>query len=82
MKLNAHKFALAAGVLWAVCMFLLTWIAMATGYAEGFLNLVSSVYPWYSVSIGGSILGFIWGFIDGYVGCWLFAALYNKLLKD
>ncbi len=82
MKLNTNKFALAGGILWALYMFVLTWLAMFGGYAEGFLNMVSGIYPWYTISVGGSILGLIWGFVDGYVGCWLFAALYNKLLKD
>jgi len=82
MKLNAHKFALAAGILWAIAMFVFTWIAVGTGYLGDFLNIIAGVYPGYSVTAGGSFLGLVYGFIDGYVGCWLFAALYNKLLKE
>ncbi|MCL5007018.1 MAG: bacteriophage holin [Patescibacteria group bacterium] len=81
MKLNANKFGLAAGIFWAVILFVFTLIAATTGYGTGWLqSFVATIYPGYTVSVFGSVLGLIYGFIDGYVGCWLFAALYNKLV--
>jgi hypothetical protein len=52
---------------------------MYTGYSTEFLNLIASIYPGYSISWSGSIVGLAYGFADGFVGLFLLAWLYNKL---
>jgi hypothetical protein len=77
--LQPTKFGLAGGILWGLCMFVTTIISMYTGYASQWLMLMSNVYPGYSISGSGSLLGLLYGFIDGFVGLFLLAWIYNKL---
>lgn len=77
--LNAKGFAMAGGILGAIIMFIVTLISLGNGYASEFLNLMSGVYPGYEVNGVGVITGAIYGFIDGFIGCYVFAWLYNKI---
>jgi len=79
--LNAKNFGLAAGILWAVMLFIGTFIAMLTGWSVGFLNLFIGLYPGYSISIIGAFIGAMYGFIDAFIGCYIFIWLYNWLQK-
>jgi hypothetical protein len=76
--LNAKKLGAAAGIIWGLCMFVCTLIAMHTGYAKAFLLLMKSIYPGYTISFTGSLLGFLYGFADAFIGFFLLAWLYNK----
>lgn len=78
MKLNVKAFALACGILWAVCAFILGLLAM-NGYAEAFVTLIGSGYLGYEASMPGALIGAAWGFFDAFIGGWVFAWLYNKL---
>jgi len=80
-QLNTNKFGLAGGILWGAIMFVCTILALGIGYSSEFLGLFSSIYPGYTVSGIGVITGLIYGFIDGFVGCWLFAKIYNGLIR-
>ena len=79
MEVNAKNAGLAMGILWAVCLFVVTLISIWTGWAEGFLTLMGGVYPGYSIGYLGAVIGAVYGFVDGFVGMWLLAWLYNKL---
>ncbi|MBI3090620.1 MAG: bacteriophage holin [Candidatus Tectomicrobia bacterium] len=81
MKLNALNLGLAAGILWAAVMFVMTLISAGTGYSGEFLKMMSGIYPGYRVSVAGSIIGLIYGFVDGFVGLYLFGKLYNWLTR-
>jgi hypothetical protein len=65
MRLNVKAFALAGGILWAFCMFTLTWWTMIFSY---------------SISPIGSVIGAVYGFFDAGIGCAIFALLYNLLV--
>ncbi|HUJ77285.1 MAG TPA: bacteriophage holin [bacterium] len=81
MKLHALKFGLAAGIFWGVCLFLFTWVASLSGYGTPWLQaVVVPIYPGYTVSPLGSVLGLVYGFLDGIIGCSIFAWLYNRLV--
>lgn len=80
--LNTKNFALAGGILWAICMLVLTLLSLYTGYAAEFMRLFSGVYPGYDISVSGSLIGAAYGFIDAFVGLYIFAWLYNKLNKN
>jgi hypothetical protein len=41
------------------------------------LQLLEHYFPWYSVSLSGSLLGLSYGFFTGFVGGWGFAFLRN-----
>ena len=81
MMLDAKKFGLAGGIFWGLCMFIMTLVCMFTGYAMQFLILMADIYPGYTISGFGSIVGLIYGFLDGFIGLFVFAWLYNKLVK-
>lgn len=81
MKLNARNLGLAAGILWAAVMLVMTLISAGTGYSGEFLKMMASIYPGYRVSVAGSIIGLVYGFVDGFVGLYLFAKLYNWLTR-
>ncbi len=79
MKLNAVSLGVAGGILWGAMMLILTWICMANGYASMWLEVMSSVYPGYSISFAGSIIGLLYGFADGFIGLFILGWLYNQL---
>jgi hypothetical protein len=77
--LNATKLGIAGGIVWGVSMLIFTLLSFYTGYAQPFLVLMASVYPGYTISLWGSIIGLIYGFIDAFIGFFLLAWIYNKL---
>ncbi len=79
--INPKRLGLAGGILWALCMFFCTIIALYTGYAKQWLLIMGDIYPGYTISLWGSVLGLIYGFIDGFVGLFLLIWIYNKLPK-
>ncbi|UCD04590.1 MAG: bacteriophage holin [Candidatus Woesearchaeota archaeon] len=81
MKINPKIFGLTGGIMWGICMFVMTLAAVATGYSEGILNIMATIYPGYSISIAGAFIGLIFGFIDMFIGLYIFAWLYNYLDK-
>ncbi len=80
-KLNPLAFGLAAGIFWGVMLGGWTLLGYWTGYGREILELITQIYPGYSVSLIGSCLGLVYGFLDGFVACVLFAWLYNRLAK-
>ncbi len=80
-KLDARRFGLAGGILWGVILFLTTLFSLPTNYAVDFLEIIVSVYPGYTISLGGSFVGLIYGFIDASIAGFIFAWLYNWLSR-
>ena len=80
MKLDAKAFALASGVVWGVVVFLATILSLVRHGGET-LSKLAQVYPGYTVSFVGSIIGLVWGFITMYVLGWVLISLYNKFSK-
>lgn len=82
MKLNVRAFALAGGILWALCMFILTWWVMVFTGNTGDPTIIGKMYYiGYSISPLGSVIGAVYGFFDAGIGCAIFALLYNKLAR-
>ena len=79
MKINEKNLAIAGGLSWGLWLFVLTILSTATGYASAFLQPIISVYPGYTITYVGSIIGLIWGFIDAGIGLYVLAWIYNKL---
>jgi len=80
LKLNSVKFGLAGGILSALCVLLITLFA---DYFPMCANLILEAYGRFGYSLrgGGIILGIGYGFIDGFILTWVFALIYNKLIK-
>ncbi len=79
--LHSGKLGLAGGIIWGICMLLTTIVSMYTGYAKQFLTMMGSIYPGYTISGWGCLIGLIYGFFDVFIGLFLLAWLYNKLTK-
>lgn len=77
MKLNVKSFALTFGLVWGICLFLLTWWIIFFDGATGEITLLGRLYRGYTISPGGSVIGLVWGFFDGLILAALFAWLYN-----
>ena len=82
MKLNVRAFALAGGIFWGACMFILTWwVMMFTGNTGDPTIVGKMYYIGYSISPIGSLIGAVYGFFDAGIACAIFALIYNKLAK-
>lgn len=79
MKLNSVKLGLAGGILWALMLFVMTWLAMYTNYGMLWLVQWTDIYPGYDFTPVGSLLGLIYGFIDGFICLFLLGWIYNLL---
>jgi hypothetical protein len=78
-KLNPVKLGLAAGILWAIAIFIMTWISMYTGWGMFWLSQWMDVYPGFDISIKGAFIGLVYAFVDGFVSLLIFGWLYNLL---
>ncbi len=83
MKLKAGKFAIAGGVIGALCY---GWCTIATligvpGFAP-FTFLLLDGYGSYGYSISwiGALVGAFWGFVEGFLWLGLLALIYNRLV--
>jgi hypothetical protein len=76
MKVKA--FALATGILWGFLLFAFTLLEAARGVGHTLIAL-SAVYPGYSVTYPGSIIGLLYGFVSGALLAAAFCGLYNRL---
>lgn len=77
--INSGALGVAGGIIWGLAMFFATILSIWTGYGTAFLSVMESVYPGYSISWGGCIVGAIYGFIDFFIGLSLIGWLYNRL---
>jgi hypothetical protein len=83
-KFNVLKFALAGGILIALCFALMTLASIlnVAGFKEFTSLLVQFYGAWgYSVSWLGILVGAFWGFVEGFIHLGLLAWIYNKLIK-
>lgn len=75
--INAKSLGIAGGIVWAASLLLLTWIHLFTGYGAIFLNILTDLYPGYSLTFFGAFIGAFWGFIDMFCFLFLIAWIYN-----
>lgn len=79
MKLNIKAFALACGILWSAGLLFLTWWLIMLEGSEPAECLLNRMYPGYTMTPIGSLIGAAWGFVDAGIGGLIFAWLYNLL---
>ena len=77
-KLNVKALAVGIGVLWAIYVLFIGWVA-AFGWGTELVTVLSSLYIGYSASFVGGIIGGIWAFIDGAIAGAIIAWVYNKV---
>jgi hypothetical protein len=78
-RIDAIRFGIAGGLTSGLIFFVLTLLALATGYGIEGLNVFRSFFPGFEISIFGSILGAIYGFCFGFVELFVLAFIYNLL---
>jgi hypothetical protein len=80
MKLSLKAITISGALLWGGAILLVGLINLSRpGYGLNFLQLTSSVYPWFHAShtFSSVVIGTIDGLVDGAVAALIFAALYN-----
>jgi hypothetical protein len=80
MRLSIRGSALAASLLWGGAILFVGLINLAApSYGMGFLQMISSAYPFFHASrtLGDVVIGTVDGLVDGAVAGVLFAWLYN-----
>ena len=77
MKLDIKAFALALGFWWAAIIFLTTWWMILVVDGTNSMTFFEKLYPGYSVSLMGSIIGLVWAFFCGAINGAIIAWLYN-----
>ncbi len=82
MPINVRASALSLGIIWGLLVFGFTWWLYFRHISVGQPTLVGKVYPYYTISPLGSLLGLIYGFIDGLIVGGAFAWIYNRLKKE
>lgn len=86
MKLDVKALALTGGLIWGILAMFLSGVANLIwfGYAQGFLDVMASVYPGYNAtaSFGQVIIGTLYGVVDGAIAGALFAWVYNCFAQD
>lgn len=81
MALNWKALGLAIGIIWGLCVLLIGWAAAWTGWGDGLVTMLGSLYIGYAPSPVGGLIGGAWAFVDGIIGGALVALLYNRLEK-
>ena len=77
MKLSIKGFALAAGIVWGMAVFVMTLSTVWRGGGEH-LYLLSGIYYGYRVTYLGSLAGLLYGFASAALAGGLFAWLHNR----
>ena len=78
---NVKQVALAGGILWGGMIFLVTLANVFWGYGTAFLKVWMSIYPGFTLTVGGSIIGLIYGFLDMYIGIYIIDWVYRAVEK-
>ncbi|MCP4221588.1 MAG: hypothetical protein GY765_43590 [bacterium] len=82
MKLNIRSFGLTLGIVYALLLFLSTWWLIIRGEISPDARvMLSYIYPFYTISPLGSLIGLLYGFVDGIIIGFPFAWVYNKLTE-
>lgn len=82
MRLRPAALGIALGLVWGTSLFVSTWLSYFTGYGRLFLDvLAGSIYPGYTITTFGSVVGFGYGFLDGFVSASLIGWIYNRLSR-
>ncbi len=76
MKSKLLQAALTGGIIWGATIFLTTLLNLYTGYGTDFLKIWISIYPGYSLTMVGSLVGLVYGFFDMFIGVYIIYWVY------
>ncbi|MDP3989375.1 MAG: DUF5676 family membrane protein [bacterium] len=78
--LDPIKFASAGAITSAICMLVLS-IASPMGMYEGAMNMMRQWHMYYNISTSGILIGMLEAVVISFVFFYIFATIYNALLK-
>ena len=81
MRLNIKAFALACGLIWGLGLFCMAWWLILLEGNNPEPCLLNRLYPGYTMTPVGSLVGMVWGLVDAGIGGAIFAWLYNLISK-
>lgn len=78
-KLDAPSLGLALGIVFGVVLMFSTLLISSQDVTmtQSMMELLNQFFPGYTVTVGGSFVGFLYGLVIGFVGGWSFAFLRN-----
>lgn len=81
-RLNARAWGIAFGLLGGLGLLASTWILVLRGgdVVGPHLGLLANIFPGYSVSIVGGLIGFVYAFVVGYAFGRLVGMAYNWMV--
>ncbi len=82
MEIRKRALGVAFGLVWGIAILLGTWWMLIFSTSGKTFSLISKFYLGYSLSWGGSIIGFFWGFAYGFIAGFLIAWIYNLVNKS
>ena len=83
-KIDTLKFGLSAGITIGIFVILATLLALAgvPGFTgAGYILAIFYGSLGYSISLLGILIGGMYGFGDGFIVAFVFALIYNKLIR-
>ena len=83
LRLNGRAWGIALGVLFGLALFLATNVLVWQGGENvgQHLGLLGAYFPGYSVSFGGSLIGFVYAFVVGYATGRILCGVYNRAAR-
>jgi hypothetical protein len=80
MKLDAGKFGIAFGIVYAVVFFVWGVLAALFGWGGAMAEMIGGFYLGFGPTLGGALMGALWGFAVGFGFFALAASIYNRLV--
>lgn len=79
-QLDPKRLGMTGGIVWGalLCVWRLV-IASGVDYGTDALNLLMGIYPGFSMTYPGALVGAVWGFVDAFALLYIIAWLYNRL---
>jgi len=81
IKLSGCALGIAIGLTAGLGMMLLALANMHGEAGSQLLDLLSSVYPGFTNTFKGSIIGLLWGCFNGFIHGFLIAVIYNFVVR-
>jgi len=79
MRIHTKALAISSGIVFGLIVCLKTLAGMYLGYGMECLKIFQSIYPGYSISVVGSIIGLVYGFLSGAIVVGLIGWIYNRI---
>jgi len=81
MEIRKRAMGISIGLVWGIAILLGTWWMLIFDARGQIFSKISTFYLGYSLSWGGSFIGFLWGFVYGFIAGFLIAWIYNLVNK-